>query len=50
MEENNKKNLTNSKIDRQNMLNNSIALEAIQQEINVPGIFLKTNINLQKNK
>lgn len=48
MEENNKKNLTNSGIDRQNMLNNPIALTAIQNEIHIPGTLFENEYKFTK--
>ena len=48
MEENIKKNLTNSGIDRQNMLNNTIALTAIQNEIHIPGTMFENEYKFTK--
>lgn len=38
------KDLTNSIIDRQNILNNKLALEEIKKNINVPGIYIEDKI------
>ena len=35
------KDLTTSKLDRQNILNNEIALEEIRQNYNIPGILFE---------
>ena len=43
-----KKNLTNSGIDRQNMLNNPIALAAIQKEIHIPGTLFENEYKFTK--
>lgn len=38
------KDLTNSLIDRQNILNNDLAIEEIKKNINVPGIYIDDKI------
>ena len=38
------KDLTNSIIDRQNILNNDLAIEEIKKNINVPGIYIDDKI------
>ena len=40
--------LTTSKIDRQNILNNELAISEIQKEINVEGIFVEDSIFFTK--
>lgn len=41
------KDLTVSQIDRQNILNNDMALEEIKNQTKIQGIFLKTKFALQ---
>ncbi len=42
------KKLTNSQLDRQNLLNNSVALTAIQDEIHIPGIMFENEYKFTK--
>lgn len=42
------KDLTNSDIDRQNILNNAIVLNEIQKMADIRGILLKAKLRLQK--
>ncbi|MEG0282317.1 MAG: DNA-binding protein [Clostridia bacterium] len=42
------KDLTNSKLDRQNLLNNNIAINAIQNEVKLPGIIFDNEIRFTK--
>ncbi|MBE9467505.1 MAG: hypothetical protein IMY72_04170 [Bacteroidetes bacterium] len=43
------KDLTNSNIDRQNILNNRFAIERIQEYIGLPGMLFKDEYRYKKN-